>query len=83
MCKVFLDPKTRRTDCLNGYGIQWRSFTECYLDSTGTLFSTPAQLASDAVIAERYLTHKFDLHRCQKTSADCGQPAPDPLGVVA
>ncbi len=27
-------------------------------------FFTPAQLASDAVIAERYLAHKFDLHRC-------------------
>jgi hypothetical protein len=36
MREFFLDPKTRRTDCLNGYGIQWRSFTESYLDSTGT-----------------------------------------------
>jgi DNA invertase Pin-like site-specific DNA recombinase len=36
MREFFLDPKTRRTDCLNGYGIQWRSFTDCYLDSTGT-----------------------------------------------
>jgi hypothetical protein len=163
MREFFLDPKTRRTDCLNGYGIQWRSFTECYLDSTGTFpprdhqhssdareagadsavgahqggtgtcaqakvddcdiprdrdvlcgssqcildevkmarsldlcptvpvmversfvvlrdegkvptmasctkcqhkFFTPAQFAGDAVIGERYLTHKFDLHRC-------------------
>jgi len=63
MREFFLDPKTRRTDCLNGYGTQWR-FTECYLDSTGTLFFTPAQFAGDAVIGERYLTHKFDLHRC-------------------
>jgi hypothetical protein len=36
MREFFLDPRTRRTDCLNGYGIQWRSVTECYLDSTGT-----------------------------------------------
>ena len=27
-------------------------------------FFTPALFASDAVAAERYLTHKFDLHRC-------------------
>jgi hypothetical protein len=27
-------------------------------------FFTPAQFAGDAVIGERYLTHKFDLHRC-------------------
>jgi hypothetical protein len=27
-------------------------------------FFTPAQFASHAVVAERYLTHKFDLHRC-------------------
>jgi hypothetical protein len=27
-------------------------------------FFTPAQFASDAVLAERYLTPKFDLHRC-------------------
>jgi hypothetical protein len=58
MREFFLDPKTRRTDCLNGYGIQWRSFTECYLDSTGTF------RAGGAVIGERCLTHKFDLHRC-------------------
>jgi hypothetical protein len=27
-------------------------------------FFTPVQFASDAVIAERYLTYKFNLHRC-------------------
>jgi len=42
---------------------------------------TPASFASDAVGADRYLTHEFDLHRsteAQKTratSADWGRPA--------
>jgi hypothetical protein len=30
-------------------------------------FLTPAPFANDAVGADRYLTHKFDLHRSQKT----------------
>jgi hypothetical protein len=33
-------------------------------------FLTPASFANDAVGADRYLTHKFDLHRCPEDEGD-------------
>jgi|GEM_PF-6955322 hypothetical protein len=33
-------------------------------------FLTPASFANDAVGADRYLTRKFDLHRCPEDEGD-------------
>jgi hypothetical protein len=75
MREFSLDPKTRRTDCLNGYGIQWRSFNECYLDSTGTFRDAIISILSDAREAgadSAVRAHRGGTGTCESTKAHHG-----------
>jgi hypothetical protein len=45
--------------------LRWRHCAKCQRK-----VFTPVQFASDAVVAERYLTHKFNLHRCPEDERD-------------
>jgi DNA invertase Pin-like site-specific DNA recombinase len=62
---------------LNGYGVQWRSFTECYLDSTGTfrdaIISFLATLAKQERIRLSERT-KAGLERARKQGKVLGRP---------
>jgi DNA invertase Pin-like site-specific DNA recombinase len=62
---------------LNGYGVQWRSFTECYLDSTGTfrdaIISILATLAKQERIRLSERT-KAGLERARKQGKVLGRP---------
>jgi hypothetical protein len=73
MREFFLDPRTRRTDCLNGYGIQWRSFTECYLDSTGTFRDAIISIRGTRTDAGRS-KHRSINTRAQPQNAEQGHP---------